>query len=58
MQQRFEYQEGIHRSKGSTTFIINGRTPPSYDISVNERGKPGYSKGIELQILRVQPLTS
>ena len=51
MQPQFhEYQEGdTHRSKGSTTFIIKGRTPPSYDISINSRSEERgpYSKGNE-----------
>merc|ERR1712062_112801 len=49
MQPQFhEYQEGdSRRSKGSTTFIIKGRTPPSYDISINSRSEERgpYSKG-------------
>ena len=47
-QQKFEYQEGVDGSKeGSTTFIINGGTPPSYDISnMKIRGKGEISKYI------------
>ena len=49
MQPQFhEYQEGgMHRSKGSTTFVIKGRTPPTYDISINSRNdkREPYSKG-------------
>ena len=57
MQPQFhEYQEGdTHRSKGSTTFIIKGRTPPSYDISINSRSEERgpYSKGNDyLDILK------
>ena len=43
-QERYDYQDGRRRSKGSTTLIIDGRTP-SYNISFNSKNKGGYSKG-------------
>ena len=51
VQQRFEYQEGIDRAKGgSTTFIIKGRTPPSYDISNINSGRKG--ENIEITFVK------
>ena len=45
IQHGFEYRDGIHRSKEPTTFVMNGRTPPTYDISVNGRDNGRISKG-------------
>ena len=46
IQPKFEYRDGIHRSKEPTTFVMNGRTPPTYDISINGRDNGRISKGI------------
>ena len=59
MQPRFnQYPDGaVHRAKGSTTFVIKGRTPPSYDISVNNRNdnRDQFSKGKKIpEIMKYQ----
>ena len=43
IEQKFEYQDG--RNTKGTTFVINGRTPPSYDISINGGNNGGSSRG-------------